>query len=121
MVEIELDNIKNKLKDDKFDLEDCEKKLGKIEKNLIKLENKFNLSNNNYNTINCNTDSDSDSECDINIDVILRDLEKLNIELTNINTSIPIEKLIENYIQFKIKLSSIKSKNEDFKLKSEYL
>lgn len=118
MIETDIESIKNKLKDDTFDLQDCEKKLLKIEKKLIQLENKFN-SNNLINDVSDNNNSDSD--CDINIDDILRDLEKLNTDLTNINTTISIEKLIDNYIEFKTKLSQIKSKNEDFKLKIEYL
>ena len=122
MVEIDLDNIKNKLKDNNFDINDMEKKLLKIEKKLLLLENKFNKSVEEIDSNNLDNSSDSsDSICDINIDVILRDLEKLESEITNINTNISIEKIIDNYIQFKIKLNSIRTKNEDFKLKIEYL
>jgi hypothetical protein len=63
----------------------------------------------------------SDSDCDININKILSDLAKLESEITNINTNISIEKLIDNYIEFKTKLENVKIKNNDFKLKIEYL
>jgi hypothetical protein len=133
MVEAELDNIKTKLKDDNFDLQECEKKLLKIEKKLLQLENKFNntdkntdkniISGNNLfkNCQNSDSDLSSDSDCDINIDKILRELAKLESEITNINTNISIEKLIDNYIEFKTKLENVRIKNDDFKLKIEYL
>ena len=118
MVEAELDLIKNKLKDDSIDLKDLEKKLLKIEKKLLQLENKINNSDKNNLELSENS---SDSDCDINIDSILKDLQKLESDITNINSNISIEKLIDNYIEFKMKLNSIKLKNEDFKLKIEYL
>ena len=48
-------------------------------------------------------------------------IDKLNTELTNINTNISVEKLIDNYIMFKQKISLLKTKNEEFKLKIDYL
>lgn len=120
MVEAELDLIKNKLKDGTFDLKECEKKMLKIEKKLLQLENKFNNSDKNI-ILNNDESENSDSECDIDTDKILRDLAKLESEITNTNTNISIEKLIDNYIEFKTKLENVKNKNDDFKLKIEYL
>ena len=119
MVEVELESIKNKLKEDNFNLSDLERKLLKIEKKLLQYENKLNITYDNNN--NNNNELSSDSESNINIDVILKELEKLESDITNINTNISIEKLIENYISFKMKLQSLKVKNEEFKLKIEYL
>ena len=122
MVEAELDIIKNKLKDDTFDLQDCERKLIKIEKKLLQLENKFN--NIKINEINNSNDDDSNNSTEddnINIDNILKDLSKMETDITDINTNISIEKLIDNYIEFKMKLESIKNKNNDYKLKIDYL
>jgi len=127
MIEEELEIIKNKIKDDNFDssdLNECEKKLLKIEKKLIQIENKFNnsaKSDNSDNSDKINSDLDTDSDCEININKVIQEINKLNTNLTNINTNINIEKLIENYIDFKEKLSLLKTKNEDFKLKIDYL
>ena len=108
MVEAELDLIKNKLKDDTIDVKDLEKKLLKIEKKLLQLENRINNSDTNNLELSENS---SDSDCDINIDCILKDLQKLESDITNINSNISIEKLIDNYVEFKMKLNSIKLKN----------
>ena len=136
MLEADLETIKNKIKNETFDsddLQECEKKLLKIEKKLIQLENKFNKNNNQSEFVKSNSnDYDSndsksddsgsdDSDCDININKVIQDIDKLNTDLTNINTTISIEKLIDNYIDFKNKLSLLKSKNEEFKLKIDYL
>ena len=51
----------------------------------------------------------------------MKELERLEADITNINSNISIEKLIENYINFKVKLESLKVKNEEYKLKIEYL
>jgi len=126
MIESELEIIKNKIKDETFDtddLQECEKKILKIEKKLIQLENKFNKNTNNsdeFDKFEKSNDSD-DSDCDINVNKVIQDIDKLNTELTNINTNISIEKLIDNYIIFKQKISLLKSKNEEFKLKIDYL
>jgi len=129
MIEEDLEIIKNKIKDDNFDssdLNECEKKLLKIEKKLIQLENKFNNSaksdnSDKSNETNSDIDTDTDSDCEININKVIQEINKLNTNLTNINTNINIEKLIENYIDYKEKLSLLKIKNEDFKLKIDYL
>jgi hypothetical protein len=129
MIESELEIIKNKIKDETFDtddLQECEKKILKIEKKLIQLENKFNKNTNNSDEFEKSNDSDNsddsdDSDCDINVNKVIQDIDKLNTELTNINTNISIEKLIDNYIMFKQKISLLKSKNEEFKLKIDYL
>jgi hypothetical protein len=126
MLEAELETIKNKIKDESFDsddLKECEKKILKIEKKLIQLENKFNK--NTESNLSENSDdsdnSDSSDNCDININKVIEDIDKLNTELTNMNTNISVEKLIDNYILFKQKLSLLKTKNEEFKLKIDYL
>ena len=122
MIEAELETIKNKIKDETFDtddLQECEKKILKIEKKLIQLENKFNK-NIDF-ILSENSDSSDDSDCDININKVIQDIDKLNTELTNINTNMSVEKLIDDYIIFKNKLSLLKSKNEEFKLKIDYL
>lgn len=121
MVEVELESIKNKLKEDNFNLSDLERKLLKIEKKLLQYENKLNITLDNDDNKDIYNEINSDSESNINIDLILKELEKLESEITNINTNISIEKLIENYISFKMKLQSLKIKNEEFKLKIEYL
>ena len=122
MIEAELELIKNKIKDDSFDLHDCEKKLLKIEKKLILLENKYNKLNDFNKNNKSDSESDSDSEvCDDKIESVIIDLDKLNNELVNLNSNIPLEKLIDNYLIFKQKLLSLKTKNEEFKLKIDYL
>ena len=118
MIEAEIDSIKMKLKDSDFDLQDSEKKLLKIEKKLIMLENKFT-------NMDESSDMSSEESVDtISIDVIMSDLKKLESdisELININTNIPIEKLIDNYILFKDKINSIRINNEKFKMTIQYL
>ena len=123
MIEAEIDSIKMKIKDSDFNLQDSEKKLLKIEKKLILLENKFT----NMDEL---TEMSSDELIDtlsvdtISIDVIIADLKKLDSdisELININTNIPIEKLIDNYILFKDKINSIRTNNEKFKMTIQYL
>jgi hypothetical protein len=125
MIEAELESIKNKLKDynnEDIDLQEFEKKMLKIEKKLLQLENKFNTQDKQIiQEINSDSDTSIDSVSDINIENILCELAKLESDITNINTNISIEKLIENYIDFKLKLNRIKTTNEDFKLKIEYL
>lgn len=126
MIEAELESIKNKLKDyngEDIDLQEFEKKMLKIEKKLLQLENKFNTQDKQIIQTEIHSDSDSstDSISDINIDNIVRELAHLETEITNINTNISIEKLIEKYIDFKLKLNRIKTNNEDYKLKIEYL
>lgn len=122
MLEADLETIKNKIKNETFDsddLQECEKKLLKVEKKLIQLENKFNK--NMESILSENSESSDDSDCDININKVIKDIDKLNTDLANINTTISIEKLIDNYIEFKNKLSLLKTKNEEFKLKIDYL
>ena len=126
MIEAELESIKNKLKDynnEDIDLQEFEKKMLKIEKKLLQLENKFNTQDKQILQTDINSDSETscDSLSDTNINKILSELAKLESDITNINTNISIEKLIENYIDFKLKLNRIKTTNEDFKLKIEYL
>ena len=67
-----------------------------------------------------NLENSEESEESDDIDDILENLKKLESDLINID-SLSIEKLIENYIVFKMKLNKIKIRNEDFKLKLEYL
>ncbi len=120
MVEAEIESIKNKLKTDDFDIISLEKKVGKLEKKIIQMESKLN------NTIpkqESDTGS-SDSDCDINIDIILKELEIMDTDinkLINISNSNSIENLIDVYLKFKMKLSAIKIKNDNFKLSIEYL
>ena len=123
MIEAELDSIKMKLKESDFDLQDSEKKLLKIEKKLILLENKFTNMEDTSSEESNNTSSE-ESNNTISIDVIIGDLKKLDSdisELNNINTNIPIEKLIDNYILFKDKINSIRTNNEKFKMTIQYL
>lgn len=125
MIETELEIIKNKLTLDDFDIKKTEKNLSKIEKKIISLENKFNsIINNSENSENLenseNSENSEESEESDDIDDILENLKKLESDLINID-SLSIEKLIENYIVFKMKLNKIKIRNEDFKLKIDYL
>ena len=125
MIETELEIIKNKLTLDDFDIKKTEKNLSKIEKKIISLENKFNsIINNSENSENLenseNSENSEESEESDDIDDILENLMKLESDLINID-SLSIEKLIENYIVFKMKLNKIKIRNEDFKLKIDYL
>jgi len=122
MVEAEIENIKTKLKSDDYDIISLEKKVLKIEKKIIQLENKINISNI-TNTIKEDNDS-SDSDYNINFDLILKELEKLESELTqlsNLTNSNSIENLLDKYINFKTKINAIKIKNDDFKLSIDYL
>jgi len=124
MVEAEIENIKTKLKSDDFDIISLEKKVFKIEKKIIQLENKINISNT-TNTIKEDNDaSSSDSDYNINFDLILKELEKLESELTqlsNLTNLNSIENLLDKYINFKTKINAIKIKNDDFKLSIDYL
>ncbi len=120
MVEAEIESIKNKLKTDDFDIISLEKKVGKLEKKIIQMESKL---NNIVPEEETDTGS-SDSDCDINIDIILKELETMDTDinkLINISNSNSIENLIDVYLKFKMKLSAIKIKNDNFKLSIEYL
>ena len=113
MVEAEIESIKNKLKTDDFDIISLEKKVGKLEKKIIQMESKL---NNTVQEQKSDTES-TDSDCDINIDIILKDLEEMDSEinkLINISNSNSIENLIDVYLKFKMKLSAIKIKNDNF-------
>lgn len=125
MIETELETIKNKLTLDDFDIKKTEKNLSKIEKKIISLENKFNsIINNSEKSENLenseNSEKSEKSEESDDIDDILENLKKLESDSFSSET-LSIEKLIENYIIFNNKLNSIRIKNEDFKLKLEYL
>jgi hypothetical protein len=120
MVESEIECIKNKLKTDDFDIISLEKKVGKLEKKIIQMENKL---NNSVQEQKSETDS-YDSDGEINIDKILKELEIMDTDinkLINISNSNSIENLIDVYLKFKMKLSAIKIKNDNFKLSIEYL
>jgi hypothetical protein len=120
MVEAEIECIKNKLKTDDFDIISLEKKVGKLEKKIIQMESKL---NNNKSEQETDTDS-SNSDCDIDINYILKELEIMDTDinkLINISNSNSIENLIDVYLKFKMKLSAIKIKNDNFKLSIEYL
>lgn len=120
MVESEIECIKNKLKTDDFDIISLEKKVGKLEKKIIQMESKL---NNSVQEQESETDS-SDSDGEINIDKILKELEIMDTDinkLINISNSNSIENLIDVYLKFKMKLSAIKIKNDNFKLSIEYL
>lgn len=125
MIETELETIKNKLTLDDFDIKKTEKNLLKIEKKIISLENKFNsIINNSEKSENLenseNSEESKESEESDNIDDILENLKKLESDSFSSET-LSIEKLIDNYIIFNNKLNSIRIKNEDFRLKIEYL
>ena len=125
MIETELEIIKNKISEENIDIKKIERNLSKIEKKIVSLENKFNsIFNESYqnNEIVDSIDSiDSDnSDNSDNLDNILENISRLESDLIK-NDSTSIENLIENYINFKMKIDSIKIKNEDFKLKIEYL
>ena len=117
MIETDLENIKEKLKNDNININDLEKKLLKIEKKILSLENKY---NNIQNNIDNDIINDNDND-DINIDDILADISKLEYDITNINSSISLENLIDNYIDYIKKINSIKIQNEEFRLSIEYL
>jgi hypothetical protein len=120
MVEAEIESIKNKLKTDDFDIISLEKKVGKLEKKIIQMESKL---NNTVQEQKSDTES-TDSDCDINIDMILKELEIMDNDinkLINISNSNSIENLIDVYLKFKMKLNAIKIKNDNFKLSIEYL
>ncbi len=124
MVEAEIELIKTKIKQDDFNIPSLEKKIVKIEKKLLELENAMmlsmqNISNNNQDDSDDNSSVDSDYN--LNIDTILKDLEKLEKDVTHFSKSDSIEKLIESYVKFKTKLDSVKTNNDDFKLSIEYL
>ena len=71
-----------------------------------------------------NKDSKSNNSDIFNIDSILKDLEQMDTDinkLINITNSNSIENLIDVYLKFKMKLSAIKIKNDNFKLSIEYL
>ena len=120
MVEAEIECIKNKLKTDDFDMVSIEKKVGKLEKKIIQMESKLNKNISEEKTDTESTDSDGD----IDIDKILKELEIMDTDinkLINISNSNSIENLIDVYLKFKMKLSAIKIKNDNFKLSIEYL
>ncbi len=127
MVEAEIDLIKTKLKQDDFNISSLEKKIVKIEKKLLELEHSMTTlsttSSSSSKTCDQNQDDNSsvDSDYNLNIDIILKDLEKLEKDLGNFSQSDSIEKLIDTYIKFKTKLDSVKTNNNDFKLSIEYL
>lgn len=120
MVESEIESIKTKLKTDDFDIISIEKKVGKLEKKIIQMENKLN-----QNLSDEHTDTEStDSDGDIDVDKILKELEIMDTDinkLINISGSNSIENLIDVYLKFKMKLNTIKLKNDNFKLSIEYL
>ncbi len=123
MVEAEIDLIKTKLKQDDFNISSLEKKIVKIEKKLLELEHSMTTLISSSKTCDQNQDDNSsvDSDYNLNIDIILKDLEKLEKDLGNFSQSDSIEKLIDTYIKFKTKLDSVKTNNNDFKLSIEYL
>ncbi len=123
MVEVEIDLIKTKLKQDDFNISSLEKKIVKIEKKLLELEHSMTTLISSSKTCDQNQDDNSsvDSDYNLNIDIILKDLEKLEKDLGNFSQSDSIEKLIDTYIKFKTKLDSVKTNNNDFKLSIEYL
>ncbi len=124
MVEAEIDLIKTKLKQDDFNISSLEKKIVKIEKKLLELEHNITtLSTSSSKTCEQNQHDNSsiDSDYNLNIDTILKDLEKLEKDVTHFSKSDSIEKLIESYVKFKTKLDSVKTNNDDFKLSIEYL
>jgi hypothetical protein len=125
MVEVEIDLIKTKLKQDDYNIPSLEKKIVKIEKKLLELEHNMTTLSSTSSSKTCDQNKDDnssvDSDYNLNIDIILKDLEKLEKDLGNFSQSDSIEKLIDTYIKFKTKLDSVKTNNNDFKLSIEYL
>ena len=119
-MEAELEIIKNKLKNDDYDISNIEKKLLKLEKNLNKIENNFNNSDTESDTDESNK-SDQNSQENYDIMKIIKDIDILEKKISNMSSDETLENLIEIYKEFKNKLNSIKLQNENFKLSIEYL
>lgn len=116
-METEINNIEQKIKSDNFDIPTIEKSISKLEKKINKIESEFNGDDSDSASTNSN---DSDSE-PMDITEIIKNIEQLEKKLSDANENDTIENIIELYNEFKLKLKSIKTNNENFKLSVEYI
>lgn len=129
-MESELELIKTKLKSDDYDIVELEKKINKIEKKLMKLDNQYNnLTKLTENHDDCDTLSDTDTDDDMDDNIcnninIIKKLDELDKKLNNLtenNDNITIEELLKHYEEYMNTLNKVKTDNENFKLKIDYI
>jgi len=117
-MENDIEDITNKIKSNDFDIITTEKKINKLEKKIVQLENKFTK------PISEDISIDSIEESDYNVELnqIVCDIHNIEQKINDMFTSNEnIENIIELYCEYKNKLKRIENKNDYFKLSVEYL